>query len=303
MNGTTRVGYVLWMAFCLCFAMVADVRANATNGGIVYTSYGETNDTSGKNPPVVLIHGWSCDGSVWNLQVPTLAKHGRVVVLDLLGHGRSIKPHVEYTLERFAEGVLGVMDKESIDRAVLVGHSMGFAVARMVALQQPRRCIALCSVDGVFQPLPPNPEKNPEKLARRRKLVSSFTTPFQADDAERYAHARMFVNSLFVPATPERLRRRIRGMMLATPRYVGDSAMRTMFREEDWLSRPMPDLPVLVVNSGLFGISDELRGQLLREYPQARCHVLPGTGHFLMLERPAPVNRLLLDFLGSLPAQ
>ncbi|MEO8348934.1 MAG: alpha/beta fold hydrolase, partial [Acidobacteriota bacterium] len=74
---------------------------------------------------LVLVHGWSGDASVWRFQVPELAKHFRVISIDLPGHGASDKPETAYTMSFFAGAVEAVMLDLGVDRAVLVGHSMG----------------------------------------------------------------------------------------------------------------------------------------------------------------------------------
>ncbi len=293
----TRI-FKIRLLSCLVLCAVClgafSAQAAVTSGGVVYAVSG--ND--GPNPPVVLIPGWACDYTVWNLQVPALEKQGKVVVFDLPGHGQSTRLRVQYTPQYFAAAILSVLDKEHIGRAVLVGHSMGFAVARMFAIMYPERCLALCDVDGVYESLPGSAE---ERAAYFRE-IRDFIAPIHGDGTERTAFVWNFVDSLFVPATPERLRRRIRGMMLSCPRHVADSAMDNLFTEEVWQPHPMPGLPVLAISSDMPGVPADLEAQLQREYPKVSFHVVPGTGHFLMMERPEPVNRLLLDFLKTLPA-
>src|SRR6266404_5911527 len=87
-----------------------------------YESYGKGKDA------VVFIHGWTCDLSFWRGQAPVYQKH-RSLLIDLPGHGQSDKPEVSYTQERFARAVDAVMRDAGVDRAVLVGHSMGGPVA------------------------------------------------------------------------------------------------------------------------------------------------------------------------------
>src|SRR5688500_4326217 len=74
---------------------------------------------------IVLVHGWSGATSVWRFQVPELAKRARVIALDLPGHGASDKPETAYSMDFFAGAVEAVMLDAGVDRAVLVGHSMG----------------------------------------------------------------------------------------------------------------------------------------------------------------------------------
>src|SRR5437588_8885046 len=58
---------------------------------------------------IVFIHGWACNQGFWREQIPALAEHARLLLIDLPGHGQSDKPHVDYTMDYFAEAVLAVM--------------------------------------------------------------------------------------------------------------------------------------------------------------------------------------------------
>ena len=79
---------------------------------------------------VVFVHGWSCDMSVWRGQIPAVEGRIRALFVDLPGFGRSDKPDVSYTMDYLAGAVDAVMQAAGVDRAVLVGHSMGTPVIR-----------------------------------------------------------------------------------------------------------------------------------------------------------------------------
>lgn len=96
-----------------------------------YQEVGETNA-----PPMILIHGFAASNLVWSKVFLELAEAGfRVIAPDLLGYGYSDKPrHLDYTIPRQAEMVVGFMRRLGIDRAVLVGSSYGAAIAATIAL-------------------------------------------------------------------------------------------------------------------------------------------------------------------------
>src|SRR3954462_11617102 len=86
--------------------------------------------------PVLLVHGWACTAFSWRRQMPALAAAGhRVVAFDLKGHGFSDKPPpaAESSADAMTRFVLDVMDATGVERAALVGHSMGGAIAASVA--------------------------------------------------------------------------------------------------------------------------------------------------------------------------
>src|SRR5499427_5943383 len=86
--------------------------------------------TSGKGAKtVVLVHGWTCDETTWESQVPVLSKEFRVITLDLPGHGKSGSPKDgKLTMDLFAKAVDAVRAEAKAERVVVVGHSMGTPV-------------------------------------------------------------------------------------------------------------------------------------------------------------------------------
>ena len=77
------------------------------------------------SPALIFIHGWSCDQSYWDKQVPYFARKYKVVKIDLVGHGDSGLGRKNWTIIAFAEDVAAVVNKLDLDQCVLVGHSMG----------------------------------------------------------------------------------------------------------------------------------------------------------------------------------
>ncbi len=82
----------------------------------------------GGRQTIVFVHCWAGNLGFWREQVPAFADKARLVLIDLPGHGQSDKPHTAYTMDFFASAVLAVMRDAHVDKATLVGHSMGGAV-------------------------------------------------------------------------------------------------------------------------------------------------------------------------------
>ena len=92
---------------------------------------------------VVFVHGWSCDMTSWRAQVRAFEGKARVLLLDLPGHGESDRPDGEYTMERFADAVEAVLRDAKVERALVVGHSMGTPVARQFLRKFPQKTLGL----------------------------------------------------------------------------------------------------------------------------------------------------------------
>ena len=98
--------------------------------------------------PIVLIHGLGDEADTWRHIFPAVARWRRVIALDLPGFGRSEKPRRAYTLAFFARTVAEMLAALGVRRALLVGHSMGAAVAQRLALAQPRQAEHLVLIGG-----------------------------------------------------------------------------------------------------------------------------------------------------------
>src|SRR6266550_2172517 len=93
---------------------------------------------------VVLVHGWTCDSSSWDAQVPVLARTYRVITIDLPGHGKSDSPKDgKFSMDLFARAVEAVRAEAQAEKIVLVGHSMGAPVIRQYALLYPKHVAGL----------------------------------------------------------------------------------------------------------------------------------------------------------------
>jgi len=106
--------------------------------------------TRGAGEPVVLIHGFPTSGHLWSEVVPLVPPGHRVVVVDLLGYGRSDRPRAGWvSVDAHADRTVQLFDALGIDRACVVGHDVGGGVAQSMAVRHPRRVSRLCLVDSV----------------------------------------------------------------------------------------------------------------------------------------------------------
>jgi pimeloyl-ACP methyl ester carboxylesterase len=112
---------------------------------------------TGQGPAVLLIHGIGDCSNTWKEVITRLAPHFTIIAPDLLGHGRSDKPRADYSVAGYANAMRDLLSVLGIDRATVVGHSLGGGVAMQFAYQYPERCerLVLVSSGGVC------PEVNP----------------------------------------------------------------------------------------------------------------------------------------------
>ncbi|HUR50270.1 MAG TPA: alpha/beta hydrolase, partial [Acidimicrobiales bacterium] len=104
---------------------------------------------SGGSPTVAFIHGWGCRRRYWNGVIDALGEPGTFVSIDLPAHGDSTAGDAPWTMERFGQDVLDVLDAEGLSDVVLVGHSMGAAVALEAARLAREKVRSIVAVDAL----------------------------------------------------------------------------------------------------------------------------------------------------------
>jgi sigma-B regulation protein RsbQ len=228
---------------------------------------------------VVFVHGWTCDESSWREQVPAFEKAYRVITLDLPGHGKSGSPTSgPLTMDLFAKAIEAVRVEAKAGKIVLVGHSMGTPVIRQYARLYPSNVAALVPVDGVLHlsgsANAPQPDrmKGPDGLKNRESMIRG-----------------MFGQS----ATPA-LQEHILKMMLAAPETTAYQAMAATFAAPNWTEETM-SVPALGIYADHSASNDP--AYFKKIFPNGSTIEVPGTGHFVMMEKPAEFNKLLAEFL------
>jgi len=232
-------------------------------------------------PTLVLVHGWTCNLGFWKGQIP-LAEQMRLVLVDLPGHGRSDKPELTYTMERMARAVDVVLREAHIPRAVLVGHSMGTPVVWQFSRLFPEKTQALIAVDGAFRSNFKTQEER-DRWASRNK-GSEYKTSMAAR-----------LDGLIGKLAAAALRDEIKSEMLKTPQHVASSAAYEMTHPRVYEREPKVTVPVLGVYAAHW--PPDYRQAIEAFIPRLDYATMEGAGHFLMMEKPEPFNRLLREFL------
>ncbi len=236
--------------------------------------------STGSGPAVIFVHGWTCDESSWQGQVPAFSKQYRVITLDLPGHGKSDLPkNGTFSMQLFARAVEAVRAEAKVDRAVFVGHSMGTPVIRTYARMYPSHVAGLVLVDGLVQVAGSQP---------------GFTPPPMIGTEGLKARENM-VRGMFGPATTPELQQHILKMMLGTKEATAAGAM-TATWDQSWVKNDPITAPVLGVYAARPLASREA---ITRIFPKVEYHEIPGSAHFLMMEKPDEFNQLLSTFLRT----
>jgi pimeloyl-ACP methyl ester carboxylesterase len=268
--------------------LAGGANAKFDGGYVHYESYGSGSEA------LVFIHGWTCDLTFWRGQAPLYEKR-RSLLVDLPGHGQSSKPEANYTMDRLARGVEAAMRDAGVERAVLVGHSMGGPVALAFVRLFPEKTKAVVFVDAFLPSPPPVTEQD---RAKQKQNNEASTALVKAANYKTFAG--MVINGMFTDKTPPEMRTEIKTKMLAAKQQVLVSAwegMQTIPAPEASESYKIPALAIMTAGSTRAAYETRLHAV----FPDLRgFETWDGSGHFLMMESPERFNASLSAFLAGL---
>jgi len=281
MKNLKRISFL----FAICALVLASASlsvaeekwAKLDNAKIHYVSEGKGKEA------VVLVHGWTCNLGHWRDQIPELSKRARVIALDLPGHGMSDKPDTNYSMDYFAAAIDAVMKDAGVERAVLVGHSMGTPVIRQFYRKYPQKTLALVIVDGGLRPF--------GTKEQREQFMNSLRGPAYKD-----VGAQMF--TAMTATLSEADKERVRSSFLNTPQKVLVSAMESM-ADESLYATDKINVPVLAILAKTpFWPADT--EQFLRSLaPDLDYQMWEGVDHFLFMGKPKEFDAAVIAFLNK----
>ncbi len=233
-------------------------------------------------PPVVLLHGAGGHHLYWPPQVRRLPGQ-RIIALDLPGHGKSAGTGY-HTIEHYAAGVADFLRSIGASAAILVGHSMGGAIALQMALEHPRHVLGLCLVG------------TGAKLRVAPALLEASADP------ERFHEAIALIRALsFAPQSSPRLQEMASARMTEIRPSVlhGDLLACNAFDVTRRLGQVA--VPTLVICGGEDKMTPPWYSELLKRHiTGSTLELVPDAGHMVMLEQPEAVAGYVERFLNSL---
>lgn len=241
---------------------------------------------------MVFLHAFPLDRTMWAAQTSALAGQHRCLAIDACGFGES--PAVPpFSMDRYADDVVAVLDTAGVERATVVGLSMGGYVQFALWRRYPDRVRALVLADTRAS------TDTPDGRERRRELMELAQTDGAAAVAERQ------IVGVIGKTTRERRQdivSVVRGIMVRANVAGIVGALQAMLdRPDSTPTLQTISVPVLVIGGDEDAITPPKEARAMHEQlVGSRLEILPGAGHLSSIERPALFNAVLSEFLLSL---
>jgi len=240
-------------------------------------------DAGSGTPPVVLVHGIACHRAFMAPQARFLRARHRVVAIDLRGHGDSDAPRQRYTIEALADDVGWICDQLDLERAVVVGHSLGGLVGLELAAARPDLIGGAVLIDSVL-------------LAGegRQDTVAGLVAGLRGPDGDRVLHE--YFRPFFGPHDDPAVCEWILDQAVRTPAHVTSSIWEeasSSWDDAGALARCRS--PLLYLDAGTANADLE---RAVRVNDSLTLGRTVGTGHFSQLISPEQVNAMLERFLA-----
>jgi pimeloyl-ACP methyl ester carboxylesterase len=260
---------------------------------------------AGSGPTVVLIHGMINSSRHWEEVAARLARTHRVIAPDLIGHGDAATPRGDYSLGAHAAMIRDLMSTIGVERATIVGHSLGGGVAMQFFYQFPQRTerLVLISSGGLGHEVSPllRGAALPAsaallRLATQRQVVGGIAAAggrLRARGVRSGVYLQAVARALGPLAEPGSRR-----AFLQTLRAVIDvQGQKVSARDRLYLLGEMPTLIVWGERDRTIPLEHGLEASAA--IPNCRFETLPGAAHFPNLEDPAGLAHVLGDFLAT----
>jgi pimeloyl-ACP methyl ester carboxylesterase len=240
----------------------------------------------GEGTPMVLVHGFPLDHTIWEPLIPHLRADARLIMPDLRGHGKSAAPEGAYSMRQMADDILALIDRLKLNRVVLVGHSMGGYIGLAFARAYPQRLAGLgfiathAAADGLEQ------RQTRLKMANkvRRKGVD-FVAADMAPKLTGHPGLAEHLHELIKGASPNGVIGALKGM--------ADRPDSTEFLSEI-------QVPAVVVYGADDGIIPLERAQVMAQLlPRGWLVEISGTKHMPMMEKPEEVAAALRELVQA----
>jgi len=283
----------LLLAFVVISCQSEKAKDESTTEPVTITSDGVliNYETCGDSElSIIFVHGWCINQNYWDDQVDALCGRYNVVTFDLPGFGKSGDNRSDWTMEKYGNDLVAVIDQLKLERVILVGHSMGEAIILEAALKRPSIVIALIGVEN-FK------DVGVEYSEQDKEAMQGFMEQLKEDFANiapAYAEGMLFHSS-----TDSLIAARVMYDISKSNPTVAVTSLQDLFgygpREQEGLRKLKQKL--YLINSDATPTNLEGLEETGVSY---EIKYIYATGHYPMIEKPEEFNRILNEILNNI---
>lgn len=256
-------------------------------------------ETSGTGETLLLLHGFTGSAQNWAAHLPVFSPFFRVVVVDILGHGRSSSPASPdaYKIENVASDLLCLLDELAVSQAHLLGYSMGGRLALYLAVFHPQRWRSL-----LLESASPGLEtavSRQERSAKDNELADWIEANSIEDFVDRWEQLPLWDSQQQLAAE---IRQPLRQQRLQNNPVGLANSLRGMGTGQQpslWPHLSALQLPILLLAGELDSKFAAINQQMAAQIPNAKLEIIADAGHTIHLERPSAFQQSVLNFLGA----
>ncbi|MFH2037639.1 MAG: alpha/beta hydrolase [Candidatus Zixiibacteriota bacterium] len=243
----------------------------------------------GSGDPVIFLHGFSLDRTMWKDQVESFSKDYQVFAVDARGHGKSDAPETGYAREDRAEDILNLANELGLEKFHLVGFSMGGGDALSFAIDHQDRLMSLTLIGTVAAGWVPRKKFRDFSSVARENGIESARTLYIKSSLSHYETRNREIK--------EKLEKMMTGF--SGKSWTDPKKGKYLVRDDLRLSSLL-ELPVLIIIGQHDIFFRPLAEQLNESIFESKLEIVKDTGHMVNMETPEKFNKLLSDFLAGI---
>ena len=239
------------------------------------------------DPTILLVHGWTNDNTIWDLQTPVLAEKYQVIAVDLAGHGKSGNDRDAWTMSAFGQDIAAVVEAAKLKDVILVGFSMGGPAVLEAAKLIPDQLSGLILVETI---------KDPE--AQVPPQVAAYVDSVFMDLIKNPSVEKLMQNG-FVVNDPQGSFEKVKTMIDRDQTGWNECLTENMrWSNEDCVEALKSlDVPLISINADYAPTAEETFKKYLQSYD---AKYISGSGHVVMWDATDELNRFLLESIEQI---
>ena len=251
------------------------------------------NDVGEGNVPILFLHGFPFDKSMWKGQLDSLKSSNRVIAIDIRGFGKSIDEKTPLTIDLFSDDLRLFMDKLTIQKAIICGLSMGGFIALNAIKRFPERfeALILCDTNCIAD----TAEVKENRYKAIEQINHDGVTAFNEKFIKNVFHPDSLINKI-------ELVENLRAIVFANSKEIVTAGLTALAeRSETCSGLKSITVPTLIICGKEDAVTPLAQSQFMHEHIQdSSLKIIDNAGHVSNLEHPEEFNKYLIEFLNSL---